>query len=293
VETDQSGNFTQFTIHAGWSSIETDMASIEGRLYKKTTSYAYSNGYIPTGAIRKGTGLTTDSNGALALNTSALPSELPSISSGDAGKVLAVNSGETGVEWATVSGGDSLPSITISTANGNVNKSSLDADAVSKLDNLFDSSKPVSANQMVIKQIDSNYYGEYRYVGRNTTSGYVFFRSINGKYVIRIQNMTTYYMVYCSNALISSSINILEDVYGRTVIDKCDKFVFTADFMDPSVYQVDKEAAFKLALQNGTPFVAIFTDDNGNYAKAFTSNHFESAYDSNAGDMVYTATAYD
>lgn len=31
--------------------------------------------------------------------------ELPSITVGDAGKVLKVNSGETGVEWGTVSGG--------------------------------------------------------------------------------------------------------------------------------------------------------------------------------------------
>ena len=40
-----------------------------------------------------------------------IPSELPTISSGDAGKALVVNSGETGVEWDTVSG---LPPVTSS-----------------------------------------------------------------------------------------------------------------------------------------------------------------------------------
>lgn len=38
-----------------------------------------------------------------------IPNELPTISSGDAGKALVVNSGETGVEWDTVSG---LPPVT-------------------------------------------------------------------------------------------------------------------------------------------------------------------------------------
>lgn len=36
-----------------------------------------------------------------------LPKELPTIVSGDAGKVLKVNSGETGVEWGTAGSGDS------------------------------------------------------------------------------------------------------------------------------------------------------------------------------------------
>lgn len=36
-----------------------------------------------------------------------IPTELPTIASGDAGKVLAVNSGETGVEWTTASSGAS------------------------------------------------------------------------------------------------------------------------------------------------------------------------------------------
>lgn len=43
---------------------------------------------------------------------------MPTIASGDAGKVLTVNSGETGVEWTTVSsGGGSLETLTITSKN--------------------------------------------------------------------------------------------------------------------------------------------------------------------------------
>lgn len=47
-------------------------------------------------------------NGSAVALESDIPSpELPTISSGDAGKVLTVNSGETGVEWAAGGGGSS------------------------------------------------------------------------------------------------------------------------------------------------------------------------------------------
>jgi len=48
--------------------------------------------------------LTNDSG---FITLSDVPKELPTISTGDAGKVLTVNSGETGVEWATGGGGSS------------------------------------------------------------------------------------------------------------------------------------------------------------------------------------------
>jgi len=48
--------------------------------------------------------LTNDSG---FITAAQVPQELPTITSGDAGKVLGVNSGETGVEWITPSGGGS------------------------------------------------------------------------------------------------------------------------------------------------------------------------------------------
>ena len=49
-----------------------------------------------------------------------LPKELPTIVSGDAGKVLKVNSGETGVEWGTASADNPLFRITLSTFDATV-----------------------------------------------------------------------------------------------------------------------------------------------------------------------------
>ena len=50
-----------------------------------------------------GTNITIDGNNVIS--AAAAEDELPTIASGDAGKVLTVNSGENGVEWTTPSGG--------------------------------------------------------------------------------------------------------------------------------------------------------------------------------------------
>lgn len=52
-------------------------------------------------------GLTVNGN-PIAMQSDIPAQELPTISTGDAGKVLTVNSGETGVEWATGGGGSSI-----------------------------------------------------------------------------------------------------------------------------------------------------------------------------------------
>ena len=63
---------------------------------------------LGTGLARKqdtltaGTNITIDANNVIS--AAAAEDELPTIASGDAGKVLTVNSGENGVEWTTPSG---------------------------------------------------------------------------------------------------------------------------------------------------------------------------------------------
>ena len=63
--------------------------------------------YVPTSATVK-VPLNEDFIPNTIARVSELPAdELPSITSGDAGKVLTVNSGETGVEWTTPTSGGS------------------------------------------------------------------------------------------------------------------------------------------------------------------------------------------
>lgn len=82
-----------------------------------TTNIEFNTISIPNGAKRKDAVIQikqtdhTFRSGKMSVCEYALKSEipdgLPTISSGDAGKVLTVNNGETGVEWGTVSGGGS------------------------------------------------------------------------------------------------------------------------------------------------------------------------------------------
>ena len=62
-----------------------------------------------------GTNITIDANNVIS--AAAAEDELPTIASGDAGKVLTVNSGENGVEWTTPSGGGSSGGGSLPTIN--------------------------------------------------------------------------------------------------------------------------------------------------------------------------------
>ena len=66
--------------------------------------------------------------------------ELPTISSGDAGKALVVNSGETGVEWATVGGSSTelrVITVNLKSSNTAVDETSVTADDKAYLVNAF------------------------------------------------------------------------------------------------------------------------------------------------------------
>lgn len=66
-----------------------------------------SAGNLPSGNVQNSVMLEFKYIKENYTKTADLPKELPTISSGDAGKVLKVNSGETGVEWGTAGSGDS------------------------------------------------------------------------------------------------------------------------------------------------------------------------------------------
>ena len=122
LKTDIPTNVSAFTNDAGYITgyTETDPVFTQSPAYGITQSDIdtwdgksdFSGDYddltnkptIPTAVSE----LTNDSG---FITAAQVPQELPSIASGDAGKVLSVNSGETGVVWTTPAGGSSGSSI--------------------------------------------------------------------------------------------------------------------------------------------------------------------------------------
>ena len=105
-----------------WNAKSDFSGSYNDLTNKPDLSVYATNTALGTGLARKqdtltaGTNITIDANNVIS--AAAAEDELPTIASGDAGKVLTVNSGETGVEWTTVSGGGgSSETLTITSKN--------------------------------------------------------------------------------------------------------------------------------------------------------------------------------
>lgn len=128
---------------------------------------------------------------------SDLTDELPTIASGDAGKVLTVNSGETGVEWAPASGGGSsytmgqgmsvANSKLISAAGGGLSQSTIIAtgsagtySAYTDYKLTFGEANKTASNRIWAKIVADGkvYFGEM-YKGSTSTTGRVYYSADN------------------------------------------------------------------------------------------------------------------
>lgn len=136
---------------------------------------------LPTYIAGTGIDITNDEisvdNTVVAMKSDIPADELPSITSGDAGKVLAVNSGETGVEWINAggsSGSDNL--ILIKTTDIPVNIAESGMTDIQK--EVFNALLGLYNNPDKIVYLNIGGSGIAQFVGTNTSYRKVYFQKI-------------------------------------------------------------------------------------------------------------------
>jgi len=144
--------------------------------YVNNTDLAGKQDTLTAGAGIDITNNTISVDNTVAMKTDIPEDELPTIASGDAGKVLAVNSGETGVEWITAGSGGSDNVIIIQRSNIPVNKaesnwSDEERFAFNTLLSLYND----TLNKIVYLKTDSEMMS---YVGKNTSYRKLYFQNL-------------------------------------------------------------------------------------------------------------------